>query len=58
VLGDTDLTDPYAVERIRRSVAMLPAHRPGVLNREEGLAVLDELLRRPHVDGGRPTPGR
>ena len=43
MLGDIDLTDIHAVERKRRSIALLPAHRPGVLNREEGLAVLDAI---------------
>lgn len=53
MLGDTDLTDIHAVERIRRSIAMLPAHRQGVLDREEALTVLDaiaDLLR------ARPAP--
>lgn len=44
MLGNADLTNRHDVERIRRSVAMLPAHRPGVLDREEGLAILDQIL--------------
>jgi hypothetical protein len=42
MLGDTDLTDPHAVNRLRRSVAML---RPGarVFNREDALRLLQAL---------------
>lgn len=43
MLGTTDLTDYYAVDRLRRSTAMLSPRQP-CLNREEALAVLDQLL--------------
>lgn len=35
----------YEIERLRRSVAMLPPLTPAALNRETALEVLDQLKR-------------
>lgn len=49
-----DLSSPEAVERWRRSIAMLPPQAPA-MDREEAMAVLAELQRRP---AHQAPPGR
>jgi hypothetical protein len=50
MLGDTDLTDRHAVERLRRSVALLNTGAP-TFNREEALRLLAALARLSWVGG-------
>jgi hypothetical protein len=35
----------YEIERLRRSIAMLPSRTPAALNRESALELLDQLKR-------------
>lgn len=46
MLGDVDLPDAHAVERVRRSVAMLPSESSVPVQREDLLRVLQVLKDR------------
>ncbi|MFZ0171382.1 MAG: hypothetical protein WAL04_06840 [Acidimicrobiales bacterium] len=52
-----DLTS-WEVERLRRSVAMLPSESPQGLSRERALGVLEQLRRLLEEREHRERPGR
>jgi hypothetical protein len=44
-MGVDDLTEPHNLERLRRSIAMLPPGRPDGLDRDRALSLIAELQR-------------